>query len=161
MSAIEKTESQTESYLRFSLHNESYALPLLSVKEVIAVPEVTSLPNTPKHFLGIMNLRGQIISIIDLRAKFGIKNDFGPETTVVICDIKPFCIGIVVNSVDSVLSVRSENIKPKPEVESDKKTDYITGVVNVEKDLVLLIDIAKALDVTEQQVLQAQARKAA
>lgn len=161
MSNTVKTDTQAESYLRFSLHKESYAIPLLSVREVIAVPDVTPLPNTPRHFLGIMNLRGQIISIIDLRSKFGIKNEIGPETTVIICDIKPFCIGIVVNSVDSVLTVGADAIKPKPEVESDKKTDYITGVVSVDSDLVLLIDIAKALDVAEQQVLYAQARKAA
>lgn len=161
MSLDEKNDTHIKSYLRFSLHNESYALPLLSVKEVIAMPEITKLPNTPKHFMGIMNLRGQIISIIDLRAKFNIANSFGAETTVIICDIKPFCIGIVVNSVDSVLSVNDENIKSKPEIESDKKTDYITGVVSVDEQLILLIDIAKALDVAEQQLLEAQARKAA
>ena len=62
-----------QRYLSFSLGSEDYAIPLLSVKEVIAVPEITPIPFTPSHFLGIMNLRGQVISIIDLRSKLGIK----------------------------------------------------------------------------------------
>ncbi|MCC6138890.1 MAG: purine-binding chemotaxis protein CheW [Bdellovibrionaceae bacterium] len=161
MSSEEKKENEVQAYLRFSLAKEHYALPLLSVKEVIAMPEVTQLPNTPKHFMGIMNLRGQIISIIDLRAKFQIKNEFNPETTVIICDMKPFCMGIVVNSVDSVLSVKSEDIKPKPEIDSHKSTDYITGVVNYQEDLILLIDIAKALDVADHNAIQSQTGKVA
>jgi purine-binding chemotaxis protein CheW len=158
---IETPEIQDVSYLKFSLHDEAYAIPLLSVKEVIAMPEVTAIPNTPKHFLGIMNLRGQIISIIDLRSKLAIKDEFDAETTVIICEVKPFCVGIVVNSVDSVLTVSSDEIKSKPEIESVKSTDYITGVINRENNLILLLDIIKAIDVNDHSVIVKNEKKAA
>ncbi len=140
------------SYLRFSLHNECFAMPLLLVKEVIAYPEITVIPNTPKHFLGIMNLRGQIISIIDLRDKLNIKNDFNPETTVIICDLKACTIGIVVDSVDSVLNLKQSDIKEKPEIQGTVSSEYIHGIVNLDQRLILLIDVMKALDLKDKEI---------
>jgi purine-binding chemotaxis protein CheW len=141
------------SYLRFSLHDESFALPLLVVKEVIAFPEVTAIPNTPKHFLGIMNLRGQIISIIDLRKKLNIKNDFNSETTVIICDFNSCMIGIVVDSVDSVLNLKPTDIKDKPDIQGSLNSEYILGIVNVDQQLILLMDVMQALDLKDKEVL--------
>jgi purine-binding chemotaxis protein CheW len=92
------TEAATGNrYLSFSLGTEEYAIPLLAVKEVIAMPEFTSVPYTPSHFLGIMNLRGQVISVMDLRKKLGIKPGSTAETAVIICDLSPLCIGVVVD----------------------------------------------------------------
>ncbi len=148
------------SYLRFSLHNECFAMPLLLVKEVIAYPEITAIPNTPKHFLGIMNLRGQIISIIDLRDKLHIKNDFNPETTVIICDFKACTIGIVVDSVDSVLNLKQSEIKDKPEIPGAVSSEYINGIVNLDQRLILLIDVMKALDLKDKEIAAMNTRKA-
>lgn len=156
----EQVEEKAISFLRFSLHDENFAVPLLAVKEVIAMPEVTSIPNTPKYFMGIMNLRGQIISIIDLRIKLNIKNDYNHETTVIICEMKPYCVGIVVNSVDSVLNLLPSSIKEKPEIKSQHSTDYITGVVNVENDIILLVDLLKALDMNDRELMSQVDQKA-
>ncbi len=150
-----------QRYLAFSLGTEEYAVPLLSVKEVIAIPEVTSIPSAAAHFLGIMNLRGTIISIIDLRTKLGIKSERTSETAVIICDLETVCLGVVVNCVNSVLALREGDIHPKPEVQSSKKTDYIRGVTRKQDKLVLLLDIAKALDVADQKTLQQMQGKAA
>ncbi len=144
----------TASYLKFMLHEENYAIPLLMVKEVIALPEVTSLPHTPKYFLGMMNLRGQIISIIDLRSKLGIKSDFNAETTVIICEKGAYCIGIVVNSVESVFVLNEGEIKPKPQIEATNSTEYIHGVFGQENELIILIDVFKALDLADQDVMK-------
>jgi purine-binding chemotaxis protein CheW len=151
---------QNHSFLRFSLANELFAMPLLLVREVIAYPEITEIPNTPKHFLGIMNLRGQIISIIDLRDKLHIKNDFTPETTVIICDLVSCTIGIVVDSVDSVLNIQQSEIKQKPDFQGPSATDYITGIVNLDGHLVLLIDISKALDLKDKEMASTSTGKA-
>ncbi len=148
------------SYIRFSLHNECFAIPLLLVKEVIAYPEITAIPNTPKHFLGIMNLRGQIISIIDLRDKLNIKNDFNPETTVIICDLNTCTIGIVVDSVDSVLSLKQSEIKDKPDIQGPISSEYITGIVNLDHRLILLIDVTKALDLKDKEIASMNTRRA-
>ena len=148
------------SYLRFSLHNECFAMPLLLVKEVIAYPEITAIPNTPKHFLGIMNLRGQIISIIDLRDKLNIKNDFNPETTVIICDLKSCTIGIVVDSVDSVLNLKQSEIKQTPEIQGPVSSEYINGIVTLDQRLILLIDVMKALDLKDKEIAAMNTGKA-
>ncbi|MBY0385094.1 chemotaxis protein CheW [bacterium] len=141
------------SYLRFSLHNEQYAMPLLLVKEVIAMPEVTTIPNAPKYFLGIMNLRGQIISILDLRSKLNIVDQFNSETTVIICNLNSYTLGVVVDTVDSVLNILDSEIKEKPQIHGGKSSDYIIGVINKEEQLILLIDMLSALDMNDREVL--------
>ncbi len=150
----------TNSYLRFTLHKEYFAMPLLLVKEVIAYPEITTIPNTPKHFLGIMNLRGQIISVIDLRDKLNIKNEFNPETTVIICDLQFCTIGIVVDSVDSVLNLKASDIKEKPEIQGSVASEYITGIVNLDQTLILMIDVTKALDLKDKDIASISSGKA-
>lgn len=135
-----------ERYLSFSLGKEEYAIPLLSVKEVIALPEFTPIPFTPTHFLGIMNLRGQVISVVDLRKKLQIQPKQNAETAVIICDLAPLTIGVVVDSINSVVFPKASEISERPEVQSSRSADYITGVYRKEKSLILLLDISKTLD---------------
>lgn len=148
-------------YLNFALGQEEFAIPLLTVKEVIAVPEMTPIPHTPAHFLGIMNLRGQVISVIDLRKKFTIPAKNSEETCVVIIDLDSHCMGVVVDSVNSVLAVKANEVMDKPSIESSKNTDYITGVYRKDEKLVLFIDIVKTLSGEEKHLLQKQSAKAA
>lgn len=149
-----------ERFLSFSLGKEQYAIPLLSVKEVIAVPEITPIPHTPPHFLGLMNLRGQVISVIDLRQKLGIKSDGGAETSIIICDLDPLCVGVVVDSINSVLAPDPSQISDPPPVQSTKNTDYITGVCRIEQDLVVLLHIGKALSVEDMRAIKQGAKAA-
>lgn len=146
-------EQTGNRYLSFNLGDEEYAIPLLSVREVIAVPEVTPIPFSAPHFLGIMNLRGQVISIIDLRKKLGIKGNPAAETAVIICDLNPLCLGVVVDSINSVLAPQTSEISDRPEIQSNKPTDYITHIYKKDKKLVLFLDIHKTLSVEDQQAL--------
>ncbi len=148
--------TEAKRFLNFSLAEEEFAVPLLSVREVIAIPETTPIPFTPAHFLGIMNLRGQVISVIDLRLKFGFKGNplATTEKAVIICDINGLAIGVVVDSVNHVLSVQEKDIQPRPEIQSSKASDYILGVTEKDKRLILLLDIAKALDVADYQAIK-------
>ena len=130
-------------YLSFTLGSEHYAVPLLAVKEVIAVPEITPIPFSPAYFQGIMNLRGQVISIIDLRKKLGIKSSESAETSVIICDLDPLCLGVIVDSIDSVLSPEPSEVSAKPELQGNKNPEYITSVFRGDKRLILLLDIEK------------------
>jgi len=145
--------SNSERFLGFSLGEEEYGIPLLKVREVIGVPEITPVPQSPKHFLGIMNLRGQVISIIDLRTKLGIIPRKGSETAVVICDIGGSYLGVVVDSVNQVYSPAAEEISERPEVQNSKVSQFITGVYRFEKQLVLLLDIARTLDMSDQSAI--------
>lgn len=135
-------------FLSFSLGAEEYAIPILAVKEVIALPEITPIPFSPAYFLGIMNLRGQVISVIDLRMKLGIKAQNSPETSVIICDLTSTCLGVVVDSINSVVMPKAADLSPKPDV-TTKNSEYIEHVYRRDKDLILLIDIAKALGVQD------------
>jgi purine-binding chemotaxis protein CheW len=146
--------SDTKRFLAFSLGFEEYAIPLLSVKEVVAFPKATPVPHTPPYFLGIMNLRGQVISIFDLRLKLGLKAENGIETAVIICDFAPLCFGVVVNSIDSVLSLEDKEIKEKPEIDSRQNSEYITGVTNASDRLILILDIAKVLNIEDRLALK-------
>ena len=143
----------SDRYLCFNLENEEFAIPLLSVKEVMGVPELTRIPQTPAHFLGITNLRGSVISVMDLRAKLGLKPQVNSETTVVILDLGTYFLGVVVDSVNSVLSIKKEDISEKPVIASQKATDYITGVFRKQNSLVALLDVAKALSVEDHSAL--------
>ena len=147
-----KQVDQGDRYLSFSLGSEGYGIPLLSVKEVIAVPEITPIPFTPAHFLGIMNLRGQVISVIDLRAKLGIKPTATSETAVIICNMESLCLGVVVDSINSVIAPTPQEVSERPNVQSSKNTDFITSVYRKDKELILLLDIAKALDFEDFQI---------
>lgn len=159
MSVVETRSSNAvpsveERFLSFSLGTEEYAVPLLVVKEVIAVPDITPIPFTPSHFLGIMNLRGLVISVIDFRTKLGIKATGSEEIAVIICDLQPFCLGVVVDSINTVIFPKPYEIDRKPDIQSNKSTDYITGVYKKDKKLILLLDIAKALDLSDMAVLK-------
>jgi len=141
-------------FLNFSLGAEEYGIPLLTVKEVIAVPDMTPVPFTPTHFLGVMNLRGQVISVIDLRRKLGVKETKGKEEAVIICDLGQGCLGMVVDSVNSVISPYPEELSAPPEIgTAGANTEYLTNIYRSDKRLVFLIDVIRLLDAQDRKAL--------
>lgn len=144
-----KKNSATEQrYLQFALNGESYAVFLLDVKEVIPIPEITVLPNCPSYYEGIMNLRGQIISIIDLRKKLGMKSkESNKEEAVIIIEIDNVGIGVIVDSIDKVLNVVTSEIKEVPEVSSQINAKYIEGIYQHNDILTVLLDLKSILDI--------------
>ena len=157
MSEPMKETAEQSRYLCFSLGSEEYAIPLLTVKEVIAMPEITPVPQTPAYFLGIMNLRGQVITILDLRQKLNIKPQGNSETSVVICDFEKFSVGVVVDSINSVLAPEENTIVPKPDLQNSKASAYVTGVYRKDKRLVLFLDIFKSLNIEDQSSIKKHA----
>jgi purine-binding chemotaxis protein CheW len=155
-----ETDEQLGRYLSFSLGQEEYGIPLLSVKEVVAVPEITPIPFTPTYFLGIMSLRGQVISVIDLRSKLNIKPNTSAETAIVICELNSIFLGVVVDSVNSVITPKGDDLSPKPEIHGNKNTDYITNVYRKEKRLILFLDITKVLNSEDHSQISKSASKA-
>jgi purine-binding chemotaxis protein CheW len=151
-----KHHSETsERYLQFDLGAESYAIHLLSVKEVIPRPDTTPLPNSPSFYVGIMNLRGQIISIVDLRRKLNIapkKEDI--EEAVIIIEIEGVGIGVVVDSINRVLNIAMNSVSEVPEVSSQINAKYIEGVYQGEKSLTILLDLASVLNIIEIKNMQ-------
>lgn len=151
------TKKGADRHLIFALGAEEYSVPLLKVKEVIEVPDITPVPHTPEYYLGIMNLRGQVISIIDLRLKLKkVKQELEKKTAVIILDFDGFCLGIAVSTVNRVLALTEDEINARPTMETTENLDYITGVVHRDKKLILLLDVAKALNVEDLNLIHSQ-----
>lgn len=132
---------QIERYIEFNLGTERYAVTLLQVLEVISIPQTTPVPNSPPYTLGVMNLRGKIISIIDIRKKLNIppleKND---EVAVIIINLGETNIGIIVDSINRVLSVNESELDNAVEIQGQINAKYIKGVYHSEEKLTFLID---------------------
>ncbi len=147
-----------QRYLQFSLGKECYALHLLTVKEVVTVPPCTPLPNSPAYYNGIMNLRGQIISIIDLRKKLNIKTQVTEnEEAVIIAEIQGIGIGLIVDSINKVLNIKTNEVSEVPEVSSQVNAQYIQGVYQVDNRLTILLDLESILNIKEIKTLSQKA----
>lgn len=154
MKMKKNTSTELSRFIEFSLGNEDYAIPLLMVREVISVPDTTPIPKSPAHFLGIMNLRGQVISVVDLRKKMKIEPLKDKEEAVIIVDIGGMNIGVVVDSINKVLAFSSDDVSEMPEIETQVNTQYIFGVYKKESSLTVLLDIAKVLDLKDIEAIQ-------
>lgn len=152
--------SETSRYLCLNLGAEEFAIPLLTVKEVLGMPEVTPIPQTPTYFLGIMNLRGQVISVVDLRTKLGIKPSNSEETAVIILDLDDSSFGIVVDKVNSVQEISKEQLSEKPSLENSKANEFINGVFKKENGLILVLDISRTLSVGDKATMSKTAKAA-
>lgn len=146
----EEQFDETNKYLEFDLGIESYAVHLLAIREVIPLPETTPLPNAPSYFVGIMNLRGQIISIIDLRKKLKIKpKEENDQDAVVIVDIEGVSVGLIVDSINKVLNFSLSEITDVPEIKNQTNAKYIQGVFRGEEKLTILLELKNVLDIEE------------
>lgn len=162
LAAQELMNADERRYLVFTLDGGPYAIPLLQVKEVIANTETTPIPHAPAHFKGIMNLRGLVISVIDLRTKFKMpKSDVRRENAIIILDLPDLCLGVIVDSVDYVHALADKDLSPPPDAETAVAGDYLLGVARQDKRLILILDIARTLSVQDLTTLNQQTKKTA
>jgi purine-binding chemotaxis protein CheW len=143
-------QSKAGKYLTFALSNEEYGLEILKVREIIGYMQITAVPQTPAHVKGVINLRGQVIPVIDLRMKFGMNEvDVTEETCIIVVEIhqgdRKFQTGIVVDRVKEVLDIEGENIEDAPQFGSNVETHFILGMGKVNGAVKILLDIDKVL----------------
>lgn len=147
----------SERYLEFDLGTEHYAIRLLQVKEVIPIPETTPIPKAPSYFLGIMNLRGHIISIVDLRKKLGVPSKENlEEEAVIIADVEGVKMGVIVDSINRVLPVSMKDVSEVPEISSQVNAKYIEGIFRREDDLTVLLDLGSVLDLKDLNLIRSK-----
>jgi purine-binding chemotaxis protein CheW len=137
-------------YLTFALANEEYGLEILKVREIIGYMDITAVPQTPEHVKGVINLRGQVIPVIDLRAKFGMETtDVTEETCIIVVEItqgsRKFSTGIVVDHVSEVLDIAGEDIEEAPQFGSSVNTNFILGMGKIGDSVKILLDIDEVL----------------
>lgn len=150
---IRRSNLDLKRFVEFTLGLNSYAIPLFLVKEIISAPETTVIPKSPAYFLGMMNLRGQIIPIVDLRKKLKIEVLGKIEEAVIVVDINGVYVGIVVDCINKVLAFYSHEIYEMPEIENKLNTQYILGVYNLEETIVVLLDILKVIDLNDLETI--------
>jgi purine-binding chemotaxis protein CheW len=140
-------------YLTFALEPEEYGLEILKVREIIGYMDITAVPQTPAHVKGVINLRGQVIPVIDLRAKFSMPSaDVTEQTCIIVVETsqgdRSLSTGIVVDRVQEVLDIAGKDIEEAPEFGSSVNTDFILGIGKVGECIKMLLDIDKVLSGT-------------
>lgn len=129
---------------------ETFGIPIALVREIVRVPEITAVPNAPNYVEGVINLRGKIISVIDLRKRFGDPNlEFTKKTRVVVVEVENRTIGLVVNSASEVLKISPSDIAPPSAVFPNGEMDYVTGVGKLKDRLIILLELGKILKTGE------------
>lgn len=143
----QEEDTQKGKFLTFIIGNESYGIEIRYVTEIIGIQAITQIPELPEYIRGIINLRGKIIPVMDIRLRFKKPfREYNDRTCVVVIDIKGISIGLIVDSVSEVLSITEENIVPPPEVSKSYSNKYIKGIGKAENDVKLLLDCHKLLN---------------
>lgn len=144
----------TRQFLTFTIKGEEYGMDIMTVREIKGWTETTRLPNSPEYMRGVMNLRGLIIPIFDLYARFSSNLTQATEKhVVIILAVGERNIGILVDGVSDILTVTEADIKPTPELESGVKADFISGLISLQQRMVVLLNIQHLFN--PEQVLAA------
>ena len=146
-------------YLTFSLSGEEYGISILKIKEIIGMMPITTVPQTPEFVKGVINLRGKVIPVIDLRLRFMMEGiDYTERTCIIVVEIEgasgTVMIGIVVDSVSEVLNIKSEDIEDTPAFGTRLNTEYILGMAKIEGSVKILLDINSVLSSGEINILE-------
>jgi len=144
-------EGELNQLISFIVGEEEYGLDILRVKEVIRIREITRLPRAPSFVKGIINLRGDIIPIIDLRDKFGLeRQDYTAMTRVIVVDVDSRLIGMVVDAASQVVRIPADQIEPPPPIVGGLSVEFIKGVGKLDERLVVLLNIDRILSTQEK-----------
>jgi len=149
-------------YLTFSLAGEEYGISILKVKEIIGMMPITYVPQAPGYVKGVVNLRGKVIPVIDLRLKFGIEPiDYTERTCIIVVEIgslsKMIAMGIVVDSVSEVMNIKNGDIEDTPSFGTKLKTEFILGMAKTGSGVKILLDINLVLADEEVSVIEEKA----
>ncbi len=152
--AVKAVAIKTGKYLTFTLNEEEYGIGILKVKEIIGMMPITSVPRTPEFVKGVINLRGKVIPVMDLRLKFHMGEiPYTDRTCIIVVEIdsqdSTVLIGIVVDAVSEVLNIVDNEIEAAPTFGSKLDTDYILGMAKMEGGVKILLDIDRVLSAQE------------
>ncbi len=133
-------------WVTFRLSEETYGINVMQVKEVLRVTEIAPVPGAPEYVMGIINLRGNVVTVIDTRKRFGlVTSEMDDATRIVIIESDESVVGVLVDSVAEVVELRRSEVEISPNVGNDESSKYIEGVATFNKELLILVDINKLL----------------
>lgn len=143
-------EQKLNKYLTFALGKEEYGLEILRVREIIGLMDITVVPRMPNFVRGVINLRGKVIPVVDLRLKFGMNSiENTEETCIIVVDLEEMLMGILVDKVSEVLDIDKSNIDETPDFGVTVNTEFILGMGKAKDKVIMLLDIQKVLTTSE------------
>ncbi len=153
---VQASNDPITQWVTFRLDNEKYGIPVMQVQEVLRITEIAPVPGAPDFVLGIINLRGNVVTVIDTRKRFGLApKEMDDATRIVIIEAEGQVVGIMVDSVAEVMDLRASDIEIAPNVGNDESSKYIEGVSSQEGELLILVDLNKLLSSEEWAELEA------
>ena len=145
-------------YLAFSLGGEEYAVNILQVQEIRAYERVTRIANMPAFIKGVMNLRGAVVPVVDLRVRFNVgAAEYGPSTIVIVINIGPRTIGMVVDGVSDVVILKPSDVRPAPQIAGVLSAEFLEGVAILDKRMLIIVDINGLMSSKEMGLLETAA----
>jgi purine-binding chemotaxis protein CheW len=150
-----KVDERAGKYLTFLIGKEEFGVAVLKVREIMGIQEITAVPRTPSYLKGVMNLRGKIIPVVDLRLKFGMPSvEYTKRTCIIVVQVigpsAPLLMGMVVDEVSEVVVIASADIEDTPDFGSSINTGYILGMAKIKGKVIILLDINEVL--TSQEI---------
>ena len=153
-------EETNREFLTFTLGQEEYGIEILKVQEIRGYDAVTHIANTPDFIKGVINLRGSIVPIVDLRIKFNLGNvEYDEFTVVIILNVARRVVGMVVDGVSDVVTLTPDEIKPAPEFGSGIDTKYVTGIGTVDDRMLILVDIERLMTSRDMELVDTVAQE--
>ena len=139
-------DSMKNRFLTFRVGNEDYGIEIMYVTEIVSMQKVTEVPDMPDYVRGVINLRGQVIPVIDVRTRFKLPpRDYDDRTCAVVVNMNSTVIGLIVDSVDEVMNIAMENVSPPPAVNESWSCRFISGLGRVDNRVKILLDIERLL----------------
>lgn len=147
--------ADSNQFLTFTLEDEEYGIDILKVQEIKGYSVITRIPRAPSYIKGVMNLRGTIVPIIDLRTKFGLEPTcYDQFTVIIVVVVQGRAMGLIVDTVSDVLNIPANDIQSAPEFSGNMDTSFISGMGKAGDKLIILLDVYKVLGAGELQALQ-------
>ena len=152
--AQKKQDDELMQLVTFSIGEEEFGVDILKVQEIIRTMEITKVPKAPDFVEGVINLRGKVIPIIDLRRRFGLSSkEHDKHTRIIVIEINNMIVGFVVDSVSEVLRIPASTVEPPPAVVAGMESEYISGVGKLQDRLLILLDLDRLLSNEDLDVL--------
>ena len=156
---IANSTTRAGKYLSFQLGDEQYAIEVLRVREIVKIQHITAVPETPPDVRGVINLRGKVIPVVDLRIKFGMpEREYGQRTCIIVVELNGSSggpMGIIVDEVSEVLTLADSDVQDTPDFGNGVETPYLLGLAKVKDTVKILLDIDQVLAATDLQALRA------
>ena len=154
-SGVPDALSHEGKYLTFVLCGEEYGIEILKVREIIGIMNITPVPQTPNYVKGVINLRGKVIPVVDLRLKFGLQEaKHTKETCIIVVEVKNKLTGVLVDTVSEVIDVRGDDLEPAPHLGYGINTEIFLGMAKIKNKVKILLDIDKVLGTEEIHMIE-------